>query len=307
MKATLIVLAAIVAVAFAQIRPNISETFEGQGYTHIVTRNETIWGIGHWAIDEPSGRSVERWEFVVEHRHRNVHFLKRYDLGFEYTVRFQAQVPHEVCTKRAVKPPMPPNWAWLKDSRYRGKHHIDGTTFDMWLFHVAGIELEVAVSEHDASRPEYFYRRAPEEQRSYHFLSWHTMRPNSSWFDVPASCKNATTVVELEVDGDDTMVAGTVVAAAARRIVELPGTDANTLIVSSMRAAGISTPEGLWTLQTAGDDCVGGPSIGDVFFDGVPAVASAIYLGDNQFAECALSRCGIVPRRDFTGGCRRYH
>jgi hypothetical protein len=306
MKATLIVLAAIVAVASAQIRPQISETFEGQGYTHIVTRNETIWGIGHWAIDEPSGRSIERWEFVVEHRHRNIHFLKRYDLGFEYTVRFQAQVPHEICTKRAVKPPMPPNWAWLKDARYRGKHHIDGTTFDMWVFHVAGVELEVAVSEHDASRPEYFYRRAPEETRMYHFLSWHTIRPNSSWFDIPASCKNATTAVEVSVDGDDNVVAGTVVAAAAQRIVDTAGIDTVSLVVSSMRAAGISTPTSLWDLQEGGKPCTDGPTVGDVFFDGLPAVSAAVYLGDNKFAECAGTRCGIVPPRDFTGGCRRF-
>jgi len=287
------------------MRPQISETFEGEGYTHITTANDTIWGLGHWAIDEPNGKSIELWEFMVEHRHRNVHFLKRFDLGWEYTTHFERfPKPHEVCAKRAVKPPMPANWEWLKDARYRGKHMIDGTTYDMWIHHIANIELEVAVSEHDASRPEYFYRRAPEEHRMYHFLSFHTFRPNASWFDVPAVCKNVT---EISEDGDDNLVAGTVVATNARQFVERNGFDAASLVATSHRSIGVSTPSSLFQLQAGGVACRGGIFIGDVFFDGLPATSAAIYLGDSQFAECNSAGCTIVPFRDFTGGCRRYH
>jgi len=203
---------------------------------------------------------------------------------------------------------MPPNWAWLKDAHYRGKHVIDGTTFDMWHHHFANVELEVAVSQHDASRPEYFYRRAPEEHRMYHFLSFHTFRPNASWFEVPVACKNATMDL-TPVDGDDKLVAGTVAAIAAEEIVGEQGFDAASMIVAAMGRAGVSTPSSLWGLQAGGEACLGGPAVGDVFFQGLPAVSAAIYLGNNKFAECAASMgapCAIVAQRDFTGGCRRY-
>jgi len=305
----LLILAALVVVVVAQVRPQISETFEGEGYTHITTTNDTIWGLGHWAIDEPNGRSIERWEFMTEHRHRNVHYLKRFDLGWEYTLHWERiPKPHEVCVKRAVKPPMQPNWAWLKDARYHGKHVIDGTTYDLWGHHFSGIELEVAVSEHDASRPEYFFRRSPEEHRMYHFLSFHTFRPNASWFDVPSACKNATAIDLTVTDGNDNEVAGTVIAAAAQTIAEENTADAVSLVSESLRRVGVTTPSSLWELQQGGSSCVDGANVGDVFFDGLPATSAAIYLGSNRFAECAAKAgsCGIVPQRDFTGGCRRF-
>jgi len=307
----LVLVAVAAVVVVAQIRPQISETFEGEGYTHITTANETVWGIGHWAIDEPAGRSIERWEFVIEHRHRNVHYLKRFDLGFEYTMHFERSPrPHEVCAKRAVTPPMPPNWAWLKDARYQGKHVIDGTSYDIWRHNIANVELEVAVSEHDASRPVYFFRRAPEEHRMYHFLSFHTFKPNATWFDVPTVCKNVTEESLVPVDGDDNEVAGSIIAAEAVRIVEQsPAYDAASMIVAATRHARVCAPTGLWAQQADGSPCIGGPIVGDVFFDGVPAVSAAVYLGANKFAECPAvmgSKCAIVDFRPFSGGCRRY-
>jgi len=306
---------------FAQIRPHISETFEGEGYSHIVTVNETIWGLGHWVIDEPKGHAIEFWEYTAEHRHRTVHLLKRFDLGFEYVI-FHTRDHHQQCHKFAVKPPMPPVWAWTRDSHYAGKHVRDGTTFDWWRHHQHGVELEVAVSEHDASRPHYYIARTPNEHRLYHLISWATFQPNATWFNVPDVCKNATEetlsvnevifahVSEGSMGSDDTISQSCAVAAssAARIVSESNGYDASSLVFDSFSRASINTPSGLWELQSGGTDCVEGARVGDVFFDGLPATSAAVYLGDDKFAECTArgGPCAIVEQRDFTGGCRRY-
>jgi len=313
----LVVVAVLAVVASAQpIRPAISETFEGEGYAHIVTINETIWGLGRWVVDEPNGHALEFWEFVHEHYRHSVHVLKRYDLSTEYSVMWDLHpTPHRECPKRQVTPPIPPNWPWVKDAHYIGKHHIDGSTFDVWRYHAGGIELEVAVSEHDASRPHYYTRRSATEHRVYHLISWATFKPNNTWFNVPDVCKNVTASEEADVLGADGAISqcGASAASSAARIVEggVNGYDAASLIVTSFHGAEAETPtsSSLWTLQSSGSSCIGGPRVGDVFFDGLPATSAAIYLGDNRFAECAAahgSSCAIVPQRDFTGGCRRY-
>jgi len=306
MRTALALVVIFAAVAFAQIRPQISETFEGEGYTHIVTANETIWGLGRWVIDEPAGHALEFWEFNTEHRHHSVHVLKRYDLGFDYAITFERHPsPHAQCHKRAVTPPMPKAWAWIKEAHYRGKHVIDGTTYDLWAHHVAGIELEVAVSEHDASRPHYFVRRTPSEHRVYHLISWNTFKPNTTWFNVPDLCKNATN--DVSIDGDDTAVLGNIVAEQAARIVSsVNGFGAAPMIVAAFKKADITVPSSVEAMRIAGASCIGGPRTGDVFFD---TNTAAVYLGGNRFAECPLAMggaCSIVSWRDFEGGCRRF-
>jgi len=314
MRAVLAIgLIAFAAFAVAQpIRPIISETFEGEGYTHIVTPNETIWGLGRWVIDEPAGHAIELWEFAHEHRHHSVHFLKRYDLKAEYAITFHHHPhPHHVCHKRTVTPPMPPAWHWIREARYYGKHVIDGTTFDQWGHHFGGVDLEVAVGEHDASRPHYFTRRTPSEHRTYHLISWATFKPNATWFNVPDVCKNATEYVlgnENVADADDTKIGTCGVAAAqAQRIVtESNGFGASAMIASAFTKAGITVPSDLLTLRSQGASCTGGAQVGDVFFD---ASSAAIYLGANSFAECPIAAgagCAVVEFRDFTGGCRRF-
>jgi hypothetical protein len=315
MRAALCVaLVAFVAFAVAQpIRPHISETFEGEGYTHIVTSNETIWGLGRWVIDEPAGHALEFWEFAHEHRHHSVHVLKRYDLKFEYFITFHHHPhPHHQCHKRAVTPPMPPAWHWIREARYHGKHVIDGTTFDQWGHHFGGVDLEVAVGEHDASRPHYFTRRTPSEHRQYHLISWATFKPNVTWFHVPEVCKNATEdvfgVMPVQVDGDDSIIGTCGVAAshASRIVTESNGFGAASMIASAFNKAGITVNGDLAALAASGSSCTGGARLGDVFFD---TESAAVYLGDNQFAECptiAGASCAIVPPRDFTGGCRRF-
>jgi len=305
--------ACLVAVATAQpIRPQISETYEGEGYSHITTVNETIWGLGRWVVDEPNGHALEFWEFVHEHYRMSVNVLKRYDLGNEYAIMWDPHpTPHRVCHKRQVHAPMPPNWAWVKSAHYIGKHHIDGSTYDLWRYHAGGIELEVAVSEHDASRPHYYTRRSSTEHRMYHLISWSTFRPNATWFNVPDICKNSTSSSEDAGLGADSFVSGVCATAAssAAAIVEQSNNhDAASLIGESFRRAGVTTPSSsLTAIQFSGKACVGGPRVGDIFFDGMPASSGAVYLGDNKFAECSvLGGCKIVAQRDFTGGCRRY-
>jgi len=305
--------ALLAVVATAQpIRPQISETFEGEGYAHIVTINETIWGLGRWVVDEPNGHSLEFWEFVHEHFRHTVNVLKRYDLNTEYSVLWDLHpTPHRVCRKRQVTPPMPPNWAWVKDAHYVGKHHIDGSTYDVWRYHAGGVELEVAVSEHDASRPHYYTRRSATEHRVYHLISWATFKPNNTWFNVPDVCKNVTANEEADGFGADHAISqcGAVAASSAARIVQsVNGYDAASLIAASFSESEVDTSS-LSSLQLGGSSCVGGPRVADVFFDGVPAISAAVYLGENRFAECPAamgSTCAIVPQRDFTGGCRRF-
>jgi len=323
MKAVICVLACLAVGALAQIRPHISETFEGEGYSHIITTNETIWGLGHWVIDEPAGHAIEFWEFAHEHRHRSIHILKRYDLGFEFAIFHHHEPPHVRCHKIAVKPPMPPAWHWLRDAHYAGKHARDGTTYDWWRHHHQGVELEVAVSEHDASRPHYFIHRSAFEHRTTHLISFATFKPNATWFNVPEACKNATEsttsitdAIAEEMTGgmgsDTTIKVSCAIAAssAARLVFESNGYDAASLVAAAFQRAGVSTPStSLWELQAGGSRCSEGPAVGDVFFDGLPAVSAAVYLGDNKFAECPAAmggRCAIVEQRDFTGGCRRF-
>jgi len=259
---------------------------------------------------------LEFWEFTGEHRHHTVHLLKRYDLSAEYAIHFiHHPTPHHVCHKRTVTPPMPPAWAWVKESRDRGKHAIDGTTFDLWAHHHGGVDLEVAVGEHDANRPHYFLRRTPSEHRSYHLISWATFKPNVTWFNVPEICKNATEGMlgvdaSESADGDDTVVATCGVAAeTAQRIVsESNGATASQLLSAAFNKAGINIPAQLTGLQSGGRRCDGGARVGDVFTDGTPMTSAAVYLGGNSFAECKVTGglCAVVPQRDFTGGCRRF-
>jgi hypothetical protein len=313
MRVAIALVVLFAAVAIAQpIRPQISETFEGEGYTHIVTINETIWGLGRWVIDEPTGHALEFWEFSTEHRHMSVHVLKRYDLGFDYGIHYERHPsPHVVCHKRAVTPPMPKAWAWLQFAHYRGKHVIDGTTFDLWGHHVGGMELEVAVSEHDASRPHYFMRRTPSDHRVYHLISWNTFKPNSTWFTVPDACKNATETLGAETsvaDGDDTVVSTCGVAAdhAERIVSSVNGFSAAPLLVAAFKKADITVPSSIETMRATGAACSGGARVGDVFFG---ASSAAVYLGGNRFAECPTAMggsCSVVAFRDFEGGCRRF-
>jgi len=323
MKAFVVLLVVALAgcVVAQPFRPKISETFEGEGYTHIVTPNETIWGLGRWVIDEPNGHGLEFWEFSGEHRHHSVHVLKRYDVGLEYAIHWlHHPTPHAVCHKRAVTPPMPPAWAWIEHARYHGKHAIDGTTFDLWAHHHGGVELEVAVGEHDANRPHYFMRRTPSEHRSYHLIGWATFKPNETWFHIPDVCKNATEELlggdedvdnsgAIAMDGDDTVVGTCGVAAetAQRIVTQSNGASASQLLSQSFNKAGINIPAQLTGIATGGR-CDGGARVGDVFTDGTPITSAAIYLGGNDFAECKVSggECSIVPQRDFTGGCRRF-
>jgi len=314
MKAVFLVVALFAVLAVAQpIRPHISETFEGEGYTHIVTANETIWGLGRWVIDEPKGHALEFWDFTHEHAHHSVHVLKRFDLGFEYGISFvHHPTPHRVCRKIAVKPPMPPAWHWVREAHFHGKHVFDGTTYDVWRHHIANIELQVAVSEHDASRPHYFIHRSPSVHRVVHFISWSTFQPNATWFNVPDLCKNATEsdwAAEEPIGADASLGTCAIASSNARRIVtESNGFDAASLIASSFEKAGVSTPSSLRELQQGGNACTGEPKVGDVFFDGVPATSAAVMLANNEFAECSIQggRCSIVEQRDFTGSCRRF-
>jgi hypothetical protein len=273
-------------------------------------------------IDEPKGHALEFWEFVHEHRHHSVHFLKRFDLGFEYGINWHHHPqPHMTCTKFAVKPPMPPAWAWVKDAHYHGKHVIDGSTYDLWRHHVGGVELEVAVSEHDASRPHYFMRRTPSEHRVYHLISWSTFQPNATWFTVPDVCKNATSEAD-PTDATDIIpgssssahspVCAIAASTAARIVEEGNGFDAASMLASSFSAAGITavSSSSLAVLKARGEACTNGPRVGDVFFDGITEITSAAVLLDtNAFAECSAAmggKCAIVAQRDFTGGCRRF-
>jgi len=308
-------LLAVVAVS-AQIRPIISETFEGEGYAHITTVNGTFWGLGRWVIDEPQGHSLEFWEYTHEHEHFSVHTLKRYDLKAEYFITWERHpTPRRVCHKRSVQPPMPPAWHWVRDSHYIGKHLVDGTTYDVWRHHIGPNELEVAVGENDASRPHYFHQRSPFEHRTYHLISWATFKPNATWFTVPDICKNATELepVSEEMMGADSRVSqcGAVVASnAARAIKQSNDQDAVSMLSFALNQAEVAAPSNLWDFQANGKRCDGGARVGDIFFDGLPAKSVAVYLGDDQFAECSAllggKRCSIVPQRDFTGGCRRY-
>jgi hypothetical protein len=322
MITTKFVVVAIIATAIAihaqPIRPRISETFEGEGYTHIVTSNETIWGLGRWVIDQPKGLGLDFWEFHHEHRHHSVHLLRRFDLGFEYAINWHHQpTPHQTCRKIAVKPPMHPVWAWLHEAHYHGKHVIDGTTFDLWRHHVGGVELEVAVSEHDASRPHYFTRRTPSEHRVYHFIAWSTFQPNATWFNVPDICKTASFDAD-DTDDTDIVPAGSaaphsaqcaILASSAARIVsDSNGFDAASMISAAMTKAEINIDtSSLTSIREAGTACEEGPRTGDVFFD--DNYGAAVLLDVNAFAICAPhmgGRCGIIPQYDFNQGCRRY-
>jgi hypothetical protein len=150
----------------------------------------------------------------------------------------------------------------------------------------------------------------------YHLISWATFKPNATWFNVPDICKNAT-VDEPAVEwlgegamGENIKAQCAIAASQAARIVETSnGFDGASLLYTAFNKAGIETSTNLWSQQAAGSTCTGGPQVGDVFFDGVPATSVSIFLGDNKFAECPSflgGRCSIVPQRDFTGGCRRY-
>jgi len=107
--------------------------------------------------------------------------------------------------------------------------------------------------------------------------------------------------------GSDSHMATCAVAAstASRLALSSNGMTAAQLISSSLTTAGVNFPSVFSNLIEAGSSCVGGPHVGDVFFDDVSA---AMWLGGDEFAECPIrgGRCTIVPQRDYTGGCRRY-
>jgi hypothetical protein len=144
----------------------------------------------------------------------------------------------------------------------------------------------------------------------YHFISWHTFKPNATWFNVPDVCKNATEAVAGIEDlnnapGHDSHMATCAVAAstAARIATTSNGMTAINLIAQSHD--GLNVPNTIAGLLENGAACSGGAKAGDVFFDGSSA---AVYLGGNEFAECPIAggACGIVGWRAFSGGCRRY-
>jgi hypothetical protein len=204
---------------------------------------------------------------------------------------------------------MHPVWKWVEEARYHGKHVIDGTTFDLWGHHFGGVDLEVAVSEHDANRPHYFTRRTPSEHRVYHLISFATFKPNATWFTVPKVCANATeslVAVGDSVDGNDAILGScSLIADGARQVVtQSNGMTSTGLIAAALNKAGVAMNGDLAALAASGKTCTGGAQVGDIFFEGSSA---AVYLGGNDFAECpTVGTCAIVPFRDFAGGCKRF-
>jgi hypothetical protein len=146
----------------------------------------------------------------------------------------------------------------------------------------------------------------------YHFISWATFKPNATWFNVPDVCKNATDLQAGTEDinvmpGSDSHLGTCAIAAstAARIATASNGMNAAQLITNAMGTAGVNLPTDFSELIASGSACVGGPKVGDVFFDDVSA---AVWLGGDEFAECKIAggRCTIIPQRDFLGGCRRF-
>jgi len=308
MRMTLVVaLVALVGFAVAQphpIRPHISETFEGEGYTHVVTGHEVLWGLGRWAIDEPAGHGVEFWEFPHEHRHHSVHLLQRYDLKSVYAITFHhLPHPHHECRKHTVQPPMPPMWHWIRDAHYHGKHLVDGTTYDVWGHIHAAHDSEVAVSELHSSRPHYYTRRSLTEHRTTHLIGWATYKPNATWFHVPEVCKNATDDVVgwMDVTEDIKLGGGCAVASESKMELAANADATSLLIAAAFDKAGLTAD-----ITKEASACTGGARAGDVFVDGTPVKSAAVFMGGDEFAECKSGGCEITGWRAFSGLCRRF-
>jgi len=313
-------------------RPVIPETFESVGSSHIVTHNDSIWGMGRWAIDEPNGHGVENWIYSERHHRHHVHHLQRFDLGHVYTVFRDPNPPHHhVCRTHDVKPPMPAIWAWVKDANYIGKHKIGDHTYDQWQLAHSGLNLTVSVGENQPNRPYFFSRRSATEHFEIHFISFDLHKPNASWFDVPKECKNATDFLEIPRPAKESPQIvlgplGGVCNAAVDAVLSLAkpgcpyiyggngpcasGFDNDGLVTKAYALAGRVIPRLVAEQQEGGEGCVGGVQPGDLLFEGSPATHVAMALGNGMIAECPLSgdvcRITLQPFGGFNGGCRRY-
>jgi len=195
---------------------------------------------------------------------------------------------------------MPPNWGWVKDAKYAGKHRIDGEPFELWRYGAGGVELEVAVAEHNANRPHYFARRSATEHRTYHLITFSTFAPNATWFNVPDLCKNATS----EAPAPPTSGSCAAIVELVRNQDQASNLDAVSKVMASFRSIGVEMPETVEEFRN-GEACTGGAQPGDLFFY---ETGVAVYLGGEEFAECDQTRgvCVVVPPRDYSGGCRRW-
>jgi cell wall-associated NlpC family hydrolase len=311
-------------------RPVISETFEAVGSLAIRTKNVSAFGFGRWAIDQPHGHGLENFEFEEHHHRHNIHFLQRYDLGFDYRLTWNQS--HRTCQSHAVKPPMPPRWQWLKDAKYTGKRHIGQHTYDEWTGQIQTTTLRVAVDEHNANQPVYYSATASTELREAHFAHWSTRNPDPHWFDVPAECHNKTLSMQKGPELDSPEVApvneADVCGAAAENAQAYvaqkcayvyggigdcyaSGFDNSGFVTAAFADAGRRIPRMLAEQQENGNGCTGGVRPGDLLFVDTPATHVAIYVGGNVVAHCAADGLTGCTLADYdvdamTGGCRRY-
>jgi cell wall-associated NlpC family hydrolase len=202
-----------------------------------------------------------------------------------------------------------------------------------WEWKNAGFSLIVSVHEQHPNRPYYFQRRSNTEHFEIHFLHFEDKKANSSWFDVPSECKNATELTDVTLPLKESPLVATgvrpvdgVCVAAVNNAITIAkqdcpyiyggngpcgqGYDNDGLIASAFASAGVFVPRLVSEQQENGNGCSGGVQLGDLIFQGSPATHVAIVIGNGMVAECPLDghscRLSDVDFNTFNGGCRRY-
>jgi len=265
------------------------------------------------AVDEPVGLGLEHWDYE-EHAHRHaIHYLQRYDLKKEYSITYDPRTHHRICKILAVTPPMPTLWGWTKDAKYIGKHPIGDHTYDQWALTISGVTLTVSVGETMPNRPYYYQRRSSTDHFEIHFIVWETRKPNATWFDVPAECKNGSAEIYEKEAPRDPMEPKDMCERAAFHATLLAknqcvgpceGLSGMGFVAKAFANAGMWVPSTMDLLYEGGRSCTDGINEGDLLFKGDRLMMS---IGDGMGVECPIGgQCQIVPSNEFIHNCRRY-
>jgi hypothetical protein len=172
-------------------RPNVTEVFEAEFLLRTVnhTAHTEAFGQGWWHVNQPRGFAADRAVFEFHHARHNYHNVQRWNTSdhTSYTVTYDTE-HRPTCTKTQLHPPMAPVWQWVEHATYMGKRVIERRTYDLWVFLVEHLYLEVVVAENQPNIPIFFEQRFPDQTTALHYLRWFNRTPAPSNFDIPTEC-----------------------------------------------------------------------------------------------------------------------
>jgi hypothetical protein len=180
----------LVAVCFAQQKPNIPETFSSAGAYEFHDNRGTFFGEFVNDRDQGKNEAVENATYKVGDNLEHYELLELYSLGKRYTIRDEGKGDVH-CQVEDVSGSLPKFWSWLADATFKGNVTYHEVLYDQWMNNVGGVEFLVLVPQDDPNVPKFLRRRSGPTITGFEFRMFSATEPAQSDFSVPKECTTA--------------------------------------------------------------------------------------------------------------------